>query len=202
MPRSLPESVRRRVEVATAMAWEALIDTHTQQALDFVNLLEGRLTLEEALTRYLREMDVTEAIASAVRTRVLIELEQPDHSKPHLQVHEAEEPAPEEDDEGWRRFRPDVMVRGVRERQRRNEETDRWIELSIARSEEAIILTHIDNAITFVALLDEHLIMSRAVQQYLAAVALTGGRSQSVFQRTMARLAEVHLPRRPPPVET
>src|SRR5687768_6276035 len=119
MPRSLPESVRRRVEVATAMAWEALIDTHTQQALEFVNLLEGRLTLEEALTRYLREMDVTEAISSAVRTRVLIELEQPEHNKPHLQVHEPTEPPPEDDDEGWRRFRPDVMVRGVRERQRR-----------------------------------------------------------------------------------
>jgi 3-oxoacyl-(acyl-carrier-protein) synthase len=189
--------MRRRLEVATAMAWEALTDTHSRESLNFIDLMNGRLTFEEALVRYLREMDMNETVASAVRTRALVALEDRPAAQPKLQLHDeagVELVAEEEDDEGWRRFRPDVMVRGVFERQKRNEETDRWIELAIARAEEAVIKTHIDNAITFAALLDDHAPMGRAVQAYIGSVQLTGGRSQSVFQRTMAKLAEVHLP--------
>src|SRR5262245_56907903 len=106
--RTLPENVRRKVEVATAMAWEALIEAHTQQVLDFIALFEGRLTLEEALVRYLREMDLAENIANAIRTRALIEVEHGlPASKPRLQLHEEQqqEPSAEDDEEGWRRFR-------------------------------------------------------------------------------------------------
>ena len=194
IPRNLPESIRRRLEVATAMAGEALVETHTQQALHFIDLMNGRLSFEEALLRYLREMDLTEVMASAVRTRALVAMEDRPPTQPKLQLHDEENEPPDEDEEGWRRFRPDVMMRGVFERQKRAEDTDRWTELAIARAEESIIRTHIDNAITFAALLDGHASMGRAVQTYVGAVQLTGGRSQSVFQRTMAQLAEVHLP--------
>ena len=200
IPRSLPESVRRRLEVATAMAWEALVDAHMREALEFIELFEGRMTLEEALLRYLREMDLNETIASAIRTRVLVALEDRPHSgRPRLLHDDPQPEAPEENDDGWRRFRPDVMVRGVLERQKRNEDNERWIELSLARAEEGVIKTHIDNAITFAALLDGSITLSRAIQLYLGAVQLTGGRSQSVFQRTMAQLADVHLPTSTPP---
>lgn len=179
------------------MAWEALIETHAARALEFIELMRGHAGFEEALTRYLREMDVTETIGSAIRTQVLIELEQPEQGAPYLQVHDAAaEEVPEDEPDVWDRLRPDRVVQGMRERQRRKEESDRWIELFIAAAEETLILTHIDNAITFVALLEGHLPMSKAVQYYLGAITLTGGRSQSVFQRTMARLAQVHLPSR------
>ncbi len=197
IPRTLPESVRRKVEVATAMAWEALIEEHTRQALDFIALFEGRLSFEEALVRYLREMDLAENIAGAIRTRTLIALEDGlPAGQPRLQLHDdmKGEAEPEEEDEGWRRFRPDLMVRGVFERQKRNDETDRFIELAIARAEEAVLKKHIDNAITFAALLGGFSSMSRAVTVYIGAIQLTGSRSQSVLQRTMAQLAEVHLP--------
>src|SRR5688500_9271546 len=178
IPRGLSESTRRRLEVATAMAWEALIETHTQQARAFIDLLEGRLDFEEALLRYLREMDLTEAIASAVRTRVLVALEDRP-AKPALQLHdEGEDPGKEpEPEEGWRRFRPDLMVRSVMDRQKRNEETDHWIELALARAEEVVIRTHIDNAITFAALLEDQASLGRGVQAYFGSVQLTGGRS-------------------------
>jgi hypothetical protein len=197
IPRTLPEQVRRKVEVAAAMAEEALIEEHTHQVLDFIALFEGRLTFEEALLRYLREMDLSEGIATAIRTRALVALEDGmSGQQPRLQLHEDEnkEVPLEEGEEGWRRFRPDLMVRGVLERQKRNEENDRFIELAIARAEENVIKKHIDNAITFVALLDGHTAMSRSVQIYIGAIQLTGSRSQSVLQRTMAQLAEVHLP--------
>jgi hypothetical protein len=193
----MSETIRRKIEVAAAMAEEALIEEHTHQLLDFISLFEGRLDLEEALLRYLREMDLTEGIGTAVRTRALVALEDaPPGHQPRLQIHEEKnkDTLPEYEDEGWRRFRPDLVMRGVLERQKRNEELERYIELAVARAEENIIKKHIDNAITFVALLDGTASMARAVQVYIGAVQLTGSRSQSVLQRTMALLADVHLP--------
>lgn len=195
--RGFTESTRRRLEVATAMAWEALTEVHTTQALNFILLLEGRMSFEDALLRYLREMDLTEAIAAGVRTRVLVALEDRGTPKRQLQLHEERDEKPEavEEEEGWRRFRPDVMVRAVMDRQKRNEETEGWVELALARAEESVIRIHIDNAITFAALLEDQYTLGRGVQAYLGSINLGGGRSQSVFQRTMAQLADVHLPK-------
>ena len=203
--RRLPDAMRRRLEVATAMAWEALVDAHTTHALDFLALLEGRLEMQEALTRYLREMGIIEPMATAVRTKVLVALEDTEAAGARVQLHEAEaaaaddvvvtEEEDEDEDEGWRRFTPGALVSGVRERQKSKDETDRLILLSTARAEEAVIATHVDNAITFVALLDSQVGLDRAVQEYIRLIGLAGGRAQAVFQRTMARLAEVHLPR-------
>lgn len=191
--RRLPDSVRRRLEVATAMAWESLAETHVAQATSFVHLLGDRLPLEESLTRYLLEMDLGDSMASSVRTRVLVALEGEDQNI----VAEGREGEDEDEEEGWRRFRPDVVMRGVMERQRRQDVIESWIQLALARAEENLITTHVDNAITFAALLEDHLPLDRGVQQYLDAVSLTGSRAQAVFQRTMARLADVHLPPAP-----
>ena len=84
-----------------------------------------------------------------------------------------------EEDEGWRRFMPDAVVRELRERQRRAEDIDRTMQLALARSEEALIRTHVENAIGFAALLDDHLPLDRAVQQYLGAVLLPGAGDRS-----------------------
>lgn len=204
-PRRLPETVRRRLEVASATAWEALVEAHTSHALQLIALLADRMPFDEAVERYLREMEVSETMAAAVRNRVLVALEdaqRPDDSRPTLQIFattgegrasrdgaEAEGPA-----EGWRRFRPDVLMRDLKERHRRHDETEGWIRLALARAEEGIIATHVDNAITFAALLEPHMPLERAVEEYNNALRLTGPRAQAVYQRAMARLAEAHLP--------
>lgn len=189
--RRLPDSVRRRIEIATAMALESLVDTHAAQATQFVHLLRDRLPLEESLSRYLMETDLSDSMASAIRTRVLVALETEDATVFDRDGDEAES---DDDEDGWRRFRPDVVMRGVRERQKRQDQTEFWVQLALARAEESLITTHVDNAITFAALLEDNLELERGVQYYLNAVSLTGGRSQAVLQRTMARLADVHLP--------
>jgi hypothetical protein len=196
--RLLPETVRRRLEVSVALAWEAIIDTHVASARQFVQLLRGWMSLEDALARYVREMDLTGNLVQAVSTRVLVAVEE-DASGGAVAI-----PMPAGDGDsnahgGWRRFRPDVVVKGVLEKQRRSEEAERWIELLIARAEESLLLTHVDNAIAFAALLDVHMPYSRAVGHYLDAVGLAGGRAQAAFQRTMARLADANLPAPPPP---
>jgi hypothetical protein len=197
-PRHLGESMRRKLEVASAMAWEALVDTHVEQATHFVALLSGYLPLEEALPRYLREADLGETMATAIRTRVLMRFEEQEggesHTAPPYPARPAARPAAASED-GWALLRQSQrVVEGVRLRQRRNEEMDRIILLALARAEENLIRTHVENAIGFVALLQEQLSLDRSVQQYLGAVGLAGGRAQAVFQRTMAKLADVHLP--------
>ncbi len=200
-PRRLPETVRRRLEVASATAWEALVEAHTAHALQLIALLADRLPFDDAVARYLREMEVSKTMAAAVRNRVLVALEdaeRPDDSRPSLEVFSAtgEEQESEEgaEAEGWRRFRPDVLMRGRKERHRRQDEAEGWIRLAIARAEEGIISTHVNNAITFAALLEHHMPLERAVDEYNNALRLTGPRAQAVHQRAMARLAEAHLP--------
>ncbi|HEU5210535.1 MAG TPA: hypothetical protein VFU06_14175 [Longimicrobiales bacterium] len=194
------------------MAWEALVEQHVVEANEFVSLLRDRLDMEDALARYLAEMDLDETMATAVRTRVLVALEPvPEPAAPAAETAQSPTrvvaPRPmrlpslpaagvdDQDDAGWRRFRPDALVRGMRRRQQRSDETETMIELALARAEEAIMQTHVDNAIGFTALLDDYVGIGRAVSYYLGAVVLTGSRAHSVLQRTMARLADVHLPR-------
>lgn len=179
------------------MAWEALVESHTRQAREFVALFDEQLPLEESLNRYVRDMDLSDTMVAAVRTRVLVAAEDGQIHRatnslllrPEAAV-EGDEPA----DDSWRRFRPDVVMRGVIERQKKNEEVERLVELAVARAEEEIIKTHVDNAITFAALLDEFGPLSRGVEHYIAVMNIVGGRGQAVLQRTMARLADVHLP--------
>jgi hypothetical protein len=207
----MPDTLRSRVEVATALAWEALVDSHVAQAAAFVTLLQDRLPFDEALLRYLIEVDIGDSMAQAVRTRVLVmiegdeeqdedEADDDDDDAIALRPHEDGQAADDgagHDDLGWRRFRPDVVMRGMRKRQRRDDQTESWIRLALARAEEAIIATHVDNAISFAALLGNGMPLDRAVQEYIDAVSLSGGRAQAVHQRTMARLADVHLPAPP-----
>ena len=176
------------------MAWETLVDAHARHALQFVELFADRMPFAESVARYLRELAVADSMAVAIRTRVLVALEDagPLPDAPSLVSGLGDDDLDEAD--GWRRFRPDVLVRGVVERSRRNDEVERWVQLAIARAEEGLILTHIDNALTFAALLDPHMPLDRAVQEYIGTMNLMGGRAQAVFQRTMARLADVHLP--------
>lgn len=206
-PRFFEPAVKRKLEVATAMAWESLVDAHVEQATQLVRLLSDLEPVEESVPRYLREMDLTETMALAVRTRVLTALDDDTsgsetpapprrRSAGFETMPQTEDPTPgdEDDDGAWALLRqPQRMVRGVMRRQRRNEEIERVSMLALARAEEDLIQTHVENAIGFVALLSDEP-LHRAVQTYLGSINLAGSRAQAVFQRTMARLADVHLP--------
>lgn len=191
------EATRRKLEVASAMAWEALVDAHIDEALLFVSLAAPYEPIEESLPRYLREMDIHQSMAAAIRTGVLTAIEEEPPVPPDdlFDGDDAAPPAPDEDDDGWTLLRkPQQVVRGVIRRQKRSEEFERLTQLALARAEEHLIRTHIENAIGFIALLEDQR-FDRAIETYLSAVEVSGGRAQAVFQRTMARLADVHLTR-------
>jgi hypothetical protein len=197
--RSRGDSTRRKLEVTSAMAWEALVDTHVDQAMQFVGLVAAFEPIEESLPRYLREMDLDSSMAAAIRTRVLTAVEEEPPVPPADLLDDpalrfpTEEESDEEEGDRWALLRqPQRVVRDVLRRQRRSEEFDRITQLALARAEEQTIRTHIENAIGFVALLEDEP-FERAIEVYLGAVGVSGSRAQAVFQRTMARLAEVHL---------
>lgn len=195
--KKMPEAVKRQIDVAGATSWEAIVEAHAGHALRFVGLLASRMPFDEAVERYLEEMDVRDPMASSVRSRVLVALEHAEteqEGRPSLHGYEPQAGAGAAD-EGLGRFRPDRLMRGIARKYRKGEETEDWIRLAIARAEEGLIRAHIDNAVTFAAVLEGQLPLDEAVEDYVELLRLSGGRAQAVYQRTMARLADVYLPR-------
>lgn len=75
-PRKLDEDAERRLRLAQARAEEALIETHVQNALLFVDALTDDLSFDRAIDAYIRVMNIAEPLASTVATRVLVVLGQ------------------------------------------------------------------------------------------------------------------------------
>ena len=73
-PRKLSADAEKRLRLAEARAEEALIRTHVQNALLFVDTLDGEVGFERAIDIYVREMGIPEPLASVVATRALVSL--------------------------------------------------------------------------------------------------------------------------------
>lgn len=89
-PRKLPPAADRRLRLAQARAEEAIVRTHVESALTFVDTLAEELSFDRAIDSYIRVMGVQEPLASAVVTRVLVVLGQE-----LLPARRAVEPAPD-----------------------------------------------------------------------------------------------------------
>jgi hypothetical protein len=202
MPKSTPvwvqrlsADLRRRLEVAEAGARQDRYRVHAEQALDLVAVLASRMHFDDALDHYTRIMDLDTEDAEIVRTRALVML---GNASVETGLPE-KELAPRWKLE-WRYATPLGAVRFVRRQLRRSAEEDLLSELSVARAEEMIIVTHVRHALQFAHLLDEHVPPPRSVSYYLDRLEIPAARSHSVYQRALAELAEIHLPRlmRPP----
>ncbi len=192
----LPEPVKRRLEVATATATEALLETHARYGVHLIQLLRDQLPFDDVVDRYLDEMGLVGDVARSTRSRIFVALEETERrgSGPDF----GGEPDARAERSGLdrlRRFRPDVVVRDMKQRQRRHEETDRILQLGLAQAEEGLLATHIENALDFAALLDDHFSYERAMEQYLGEMGLSGCRAQTVMQRAMCRIADAQLGR-------
>ena len=73
-PRKLSADTEQRLRLAQARAEEALIRTHVENALLFVDTLSTDVGYERALDIYVREMAVPDPLASVVATRALVAL--------------------------------------------------------------------------------------------------------------------------------
>ena len=177
--RRIPVSLHLPVRIAYAAGWEALVGTHTSQALQFVCEFAARLPVLDALDLYFQVVAVPEAMQEVVRTRTLTGLEP--ESLPTL--------TPLIELQGWQRVRPDLMLAQHRFRRRYRERTLQLARMVGARAAEAVLATHVENALGFSSLLKGLLPVEQATDQYLREFGLAASTAQMVWQRVQARVA-------------
>jgi hypothetical protein len=74
--RKLEPAAERRLRLAQARAEEAIIRTHVDNALMFIDTLAEDMSFDRAIESYIREMAIPEPLASTVATRTLVVLGQ------------------------------------------------------------------------------------------------------------------------------
>jgi hypothetical protein len=70
----------------------------------------------------------------------------------------------------------------------------RWVELSAARTEVALLNTHVDNAVNFVELLEQEMASAEAVDLYLDALEVRESVAEVAYYLVLARIADEELP--------
>ena len=93
-PRKLQPATERRMRLAQARAEEAIVRTHVENALSFVDTLAEELPFDRAIDSYIRMMGIAEPLASTIVTRVLVVLGQ--ELLPAKRAAEPAEPAADE----------------------------------------------------------------------------------------------------------
>lgn len=74
--RKMEPAAERRLRLASARAEEAIVRSHVDNALMFVDILAEDLSFDRAIDTYVREMAIPEPLASTVATRTLVVLGQ------------------------------------------------------------------------------------------------------------------------------
>jgi hypothetical protein len=184
----LPPELRLKLDLAVAAAVEARLDSHAEQALNLVAVLASRMPFDEAVERYLGMMGLGTEEAQLVQMRALVMLGETGVTEELARERRTTRLS-------WRYATPLGALRFVRRRLRRSAEEDLWLELSAAYAEEALVRTHVKHALNFVAILEDQLPPTRAVSLYLEQLEVPSSRARVVYQRTLARVAAVELPR-------
>ena len=193
--RRIPEVLHLRVRIGYASAWEALIGTHTSQALQFVCEFASRTPVLRALDLYFEVVAVQAGMQESVRTRTLTSLEL--ESLPPLAA-----PVPLR---GWQVLRIDRFIERQQYRRRFEEKTVQLARMVGARAAEAVIATHVENVISFYELLRGVMPVEQVTDHYLREFSLQSSAAQMVWQRVQARVAGEELTAQysdplPPPV--
>ena len=155
--RRIPDALHLQVRVGYAASWEAIIDTHTRQALQFVTEFAPRISVLEGLDLYFRVTAVPESMHEVVRSRTLTALDLKTIPPP------MELPALT----GWGRLRLDLLLEHRRYRRRYNERTLELAQMAGARAAEATVATHVENALELAWLLKGVMPVNATADHYL-----------------------------------
>lgn len=171
----------RRVQVAYARAWEALVDTHRAEAAAFVEALAPLVSVDEALDAYFREVPVPAGMRDAVRTGAFLRID----------FIELEAPAAAGTPKGWALLNPGTFLGVTRRMATATQEARRRCVLATARALEGLAATHKQNAID--------LARTRAgsteegVRHYIRTMDLPAHQAQMVYQQALAAMADQDL---------
>ncbi|MGH7482629.1 MAG: hypothetical protein ACRELV_10775 [Longimicrobiales bacterium] len=188
--------MRSKLEVASAVAREKLLETHVEQALELITLAEGRVSPPRALEIYARLHRLPPDVAELTRTRALASIGTMEDSGmrtpavPELELTETSDAETQQQDRAWvlsllgERFKPRVHL-----------ELRRWIELHTGRAEVRVMETHVANGLRFVDILTDDMTYAEAVGVYLEALSIPPGLHDTITFFVLERLAREHLPR-------
>lgn len=179
--RRLPGSVRMRLQVVFARAWEALAETYQIQAVEFVRRLRGRLPFDEALDRYFREIGVPAAMVDTVRARALIAMAEMLEEEGEPELH---------DSTAWGTLRPDQLLGAFRRRAQYVESTNLESRMAAALAQEAVAATHVRMALETAELLVAEFTPDEAIMRYIRTFNLPALDAQLIFRRALALWAE------------
>jgi hypothetical protein len=180
--RRFSAATRLRLQLVFAKAVEALAQTYQQQAAEFVRRLKSRLTVEEALQRYFREVSVPAVIEETVRSRALISL-----------AGMIEGPAAHDvPTSNWTLLRPDQLVTALRRRVQYVEETNLECRLAASIADEAVAATHVRMARETAEALAHEVPPDQAIMMYVREFNLSSIDAQVVFRTAMSQWAELH----------
>jgi hypothetical protein len=190
--RDLSEAMRRRVELAIAVAQERLLSTHVDHALRLIQLVGEQVPFENALGIYTRLLRLSDDEARVITTRALAILgEQVADSPDKWPEPATPEPTPAPEDDSRR-----SLLKNMRQRLRGRVKDDlrRWVELAAARTEVAVLNTHVENARNFIELLEKESSAQDSVELYLDALEVRESVAEVTYYLALARIAEEELP--------
>jgi hypothetical protein len=187
--KDISEPLRRRVELAIALAQERLLSTHVDHALRLIRLIGDQVPFENALGIYTRLLRLSDDEARVITTRALATLGERTRAEPWPELTTE---VVEEERGGTRRSLLDSMRQRLRGRVR--DDLRRWVELAAARTEVALHATHVENALNFVDLLEKEQGVTEAVEVYLEALEVRESVAEMTYYFTLARLADRFLP--------
>jgi hypothetical protein len=188
--KDLSEAMRRRVELAVAVAQERLLSTHVDHALRLIQLVGEHVPFENALNIYTRLLRLSDDEARVITTRALAILGEQVASSGEWTPPPEPVDVPDEDDS------PRSFFRNMRQRLKGRAKDDmrRWVELAAARTEVAILNTHVENSVNFVELLEKEQPAAESVELYLDALEVRESLAEVTYYLVLARIAETELP--------
>ncbi len=186
--RKLAAPVRRALDVAAAIATEEIQAAHVSQALELIDLAEGRVAAQRVTDIYLRLHGLEDPTAMVVRTRVLAELGQRARTTPPAD----DLPLPEDDAPEA----PSGPFKALRERFRGRVHLDlrRWMELHTGRTEVLLLDIHVRNALAFVQALAPDVSIHEAVGIYREKVGVREQLGEVLYWFVLSRMSEQELP--------
>jgi hypothetical protein len=190
--KGLSRNARKRVELGVAVSQEKLLSAHVDHSLDLIALVDRQVSFTDALEIYGRLLRLDEDEARNITTRALAVLGE--KVEQHGDWVAPEPPAVPERDDSAETGRSVFGQLRQRLRGRVNEELRRKIEFVAARTEAALLDTHVENALHFVDFLDGEVNEREAVELYLDALDVRDAIAEVVYYLTLSRLADDVLP--------
>lgn len=198
-------ALQRQVDLTTAVCQERLLATHVRHVLALVDLVSDRLAFDDALDIYVRILRLSPEQARNIGSRALAEIGRRDvtgrrpapPAPPEVEVEvEEEEPRSGEETGG----RSDALFHRLRRRVRGRvqDELRERINLAAARTEDALLETHVENGLLFVRSLSDEVSAPEAVELYLETMLLPEGVADVIYNRSLRVIADKVLPPVPP----